>query len=148
MTINYLIPTEEIFDVIAEYQQKFDDMGIKTTDRVAFVISTFFDNAELMANHHIDAWLQFGGCLPAVEWVIAQQNGESEAEFYARTQYPKQVVEAYSIPNNDFGTLVFANQYKQYHLAKIPANTTVWELNANQGLFIDLAMFDNRLRGI
>lgn len=33
-------------------------------------------------------------------------------------------------------------------LAKIPANTTVWELNANQGLFIDLAMFDNRLRGI
>lgn len=150
--IDYLIPNDEIFDVVAEYHQRFNKKGLPQNQWVGFIIGTFYDNVAMMKPKGYDFWLQFGGCLPAVERVISAYNGESEAAFYARTQYPKSVVDAYSVMDkngiyDDFATLIFANQYKEYHLRLVPINTTLWALNY-EGDYIDLATFENRLRGV
>lgn len=150
--INYLTPDEEFFEVVKEYRERFTQKGLPSGEWVGFILSTFYDNVAMMRPKGYDFWLQFGGCLPAVERVIAINNGESEARFYERTQYPKHVVDAYSIINDDgvyddFATLIFASKYKDIHLNLIPVNTTVWALNDNDE-FIDLAQFENRLRGL
>lgn len=150
--INYLIPSDEIYAVVADYQQRFNKKGLPENERVGFILGTFYENVAMMKQKGYDFWLMFGGCLPAVERVISAHNGESEAQFYERTQYPKNVVDAYSIMDkdgvyDDFATLIFANQYKDYHLSLVPTNTTLWALNHDDE-YIDLAQFENRLRGI
>lgn len=149
--IDYCVPTHEIYEVINEYHLAFDKKAIEHEERVGFIIGTFYKNAEILKAKGIDFWLSFGGTLPAVERVIALHNGESEQDFYARTQYPKHVVEAYSIIDefgeyDDFGTLVVGDIYKNGHMTSVPANTAVWELSDDE--FIDLAQFEQRLCGI
>lgn len=152
MTISHLVPTKDIFSTIDKYHGIFDKKGVSPDDRVGFVIGTFYDNAKMMKERGIDFWLSFGATLPAVERVIAMHNGESETAFYRRTGYPKNVVDAYSVMYNDdvyndFGTLVFADWYKNQHLAVVPANTSVWQISTD-GLVIDLDLFENRLNGL
>lgn len=149
--IDYFTPNKSIFAKIDTYHSIFDGKGVSPDKWVGSILQTFYDNAHSMASRGIDFWLSFGGALPAVERVIAIHNGESETEFYRRTGYPKSVVEAYSIMDkdgvyNDFGTLVFADEYKNAHLKTVPANTSVWQLNS-EGVVIDLNLFENRLKG-
>lgn len=145
--INYLTPSNDIHEITEGVRQHLKQQGVLDTELVGHVIkNAFFNNAKLMADRGIDFWLYLGGYLPAVEWVIAKQHNESEDAFYERTQYPKNIIEAYSVPNDDLATLVAADAFKNYHLDQIVANTTVWPLNDDNGLSIDLSQFENRLK--
>lgn len=148
--INYFTPNREALKQVEQYHQAFESKGID--ERVGFILNTFYDNAKILKEKGIDFWLQFGVYLPAVERVIAVYNGESEDEFYRRTQYPKHIVEAYSLMSadnryDDFATLVVADWFKNHHLKIVPANTSVWQINSD-GETIDLNLFENRLCGI
>lgn len=150
--INHLTPGNTTFELVDKYHAIFDKKGISPDKRVDFILGTFYDNAKMMKERGIDFWLSFGATLPAVERVIAIHNGESETAFYRRTGYPKTVVDAYSIMDNngiynDFATLVFADDYRKKHLTTVPANTSLWQINRD-GLVIDLDLFENRLRGV
>ena len=148
--INHLTPNKATFELVDKYHTIFDNKGISSDKRVGFILGTFYDNAKMMKERGIDFWLGFGATLPAVERVIAVHNGESETAFYRRTGYPKNVVDAYSMMENDgtyndFATLVFADDYRKKHLATVPANTSIWQINSD-GLVIDLSLFENRLK--
>ncbi|SDB87040.1 hypothetical protein [Acinetobacter boissieri] len=146
--INYLTPSNDIHEVTEDVRQTLKQQGVLDNDLVDHVIKhAFFNNAKLMADRGVDFWLYLGGYLPAVEWVIAKQNNESEDAFYERTQYPKSVIEAYSVEADDLATLVAADAFKNYHLGQIVANTSRWSLNEDEELFIDLSQFENRLKG-
>lgn len=141
-----------MFEVVGQYDMAFDNANIPTEQRVSHILNTFYDNAKSMKEKGIDFWLSFGVYLPAVERIIASQNGESEAEFYRRTQYPKHIVNAYTVMTvtdhyDDFATLVCADLYKNEHLKSVPVNTTQWQLNTD-GDMLDLALFENRLRAV
>lgn len=150
MMIDYLTPNKTHNALIDKYHTIFDEKGISPDKRVGFIIDVFYDNAKMFASRGIDFWLGFGAYLPAVERVIAMHNGEQETPFYRRTQYPKNVVDAYSVLDadglyNDFATLVVADDYRKQHLANTPANTSVWQIST-EGLVIDLNDFENRLK--
>ena len=146
--ITYLTPDHAaLAEVTAGIKASLTDKGIEPANMPKVIIDTFFRNAARLSSRDIDFWLGFGSYLPAVEWIIAQQSGESEEEFYTRTQYPKNVVEAYSVPDDDLATLAAADLYMQFHRATTPVATTVWPLNEEEGQYIDLAQFEARLTG-
>lgn len=146
--INYLVPNFQIIEQANAVKAALASKGIADADMIGFIVGNFYKNAKVFTAKNLDFWLGFGGYLPAVEWVIAKAKGESEDEFYARIQYPKMIIEAYSVPGNDLATLVAADLYMQGHRASMPPNTTVWTLNLKDGQFIDLAQFDARITGL
>lgn len=141
-----------MFEEVEKYDAEFDNANIPTEQRVSIIVKSFFDNAkDLKETKGIDFWLSLGVYLPAVERIIANQNGESEEEFYRRTQYPKHVVDAYTVVTvtdhyDDFATLICANYFRDQFLAT-KCNETKWQLNTDDDM-LDLALFENRLRAV
>ena len=100
---------------------------------------------KIQASQGVDAWLGYGVYLPAIERIFALHQGETEAEFYDRTQYPADVVNAYTLSNHEIATLIAADKYNRIHQHSVAVNTSLWPLN-DEGLSIDLLDFPNRLK--
>ena len=142
--INKFLPTLEKFQPTEQqYIEYFHTKGEK--DILAKVISNMRGTAEIQASQGVDAWLGYGVYLPAIERIFALHQGESEAEFYDRTQYPADVVNAYTLSNHEIATLIAADKYNRIHQHSVAVNTSIWPLN-DEGLRIDLLDFHNRLK--
>ena len=142
--INKFLPTLEIFQLTEQqYIEYFHAKGEK--DILAKVISNMRGTAEIQASQGVDAWLGYGVYLPAIERIFALHQGETEAEFYDRTQYPADVVNAYTLSNHEIATLIAADKYNRIHQHSVAVNTSLWPLN-DEGLSIDLLDFPNRLK--
>ena len=142
--INNFLPTLEKFQPTEQqYIEYFHAKGEK--DILAKVISNMRGTAEIQASQGVDAWLGYGVYLPAIERIFALHQGETEAEFYDRTQYPADVVNAYTLSNHEIATLIAADKYNRIHLHSVAVNTSLWPLN-DEGLSIDLLDFPNRLK--
>lgn len=142
--INKFLPTLEKFQPTEQqYIEYFYAKGEK--DILAKVISNMRGTAEIQASQGVDAWLGYGVYLPAIERIFALHQGESEAEFYDRTQYPADVVNAYTLSNHEIATLIAADKYNRIHQHSVAVNTSLWPLN-DAGLSIDLLDFPNRLK--
>ena len=142
--INKFLPTLEKFQPTEQqYIEYFHAKGEK--DILAKVISNMRGTAEIQASQGVDAWLSYGVYLPAIERIFALHQGESEAEFYDRTQYPADVVNAYTLSNHEIATLIAADKYNRIHQHSVAVNTSLWPLN-DEGLSIDLLDFPNRLK--
>ena len=142
--INKFLPTLEKFQPTEQqYIEYFHAKGEK--DILAKVISNMRGTAEIQASQGVDAWLGYGVYLPAIERIFALHQGESEAEFYDRTQYPADVVNAYTLSNHEIATLIAADKYNLIHQHSVAVNTSLWPLN-DEGLSIDLLDFPNRLK--
>lgn len=142
--INKFLPTLEKFQPTEQqYIEYFHAKGEK--DILAKVISNMRGTAEIQASQGVDAWLGYGVYLPAIERIFALRQGESEAEFYDRTQYPADVVNAYTLSNHEIATLIAADKYNRIHQHSVAVNTSLWPLN-DEGLSIDLLDFPNRLK--
>ena len=126
-----------------KYIEYFHAKGEK--DILAKVISNMRGTAEIQASQGVDAWLGYGVYLPAIERIFALHQGETEAEFYDRTQYPADVVNAYTLSNHEIATLIAADKYNRIHQHSVAVNTSLWPLN-DEGLSIDLLDFPNRLK--
>lgn len=114
--INKFLPVLDKFQHTEEqYIQYFTEKGEK--DPLGSVISNMKGTAEIQASQGVDAWLGYGVYLPAIERIFALHQGQSEEEFYARTQYPSDLVESYSIPDHDIATLIAADKYSRMHHA-------------------------------
>lgn len=143
--INKFLPDpEQLKPVLEKVRAILAENG--ETDTLGAVIKNMKLNAQMQAKHGIDSWLSYGVYLPAVERIIAVHSGEDEAEFLERTQYPINVIEAYTVQGDDLATLLCADQYSQLHKAVIPVNTAEWSLNDDEQYFIDLNQFENRLK--
>ena len=142
--ITQFLPTLEKFAQLEkQYIDYFQSKGEK--DVLGKVISNMKGTAELQASQGVDAWLGYGVYLPAIERIFALHDGESEAAFFQRTQYPEDVVAAYSIKDHDIATLIAADKYNRIHQQNTAPNTTCWALN-DAGLCLDLALFEHRLK--
>ena len=142
--INKFLPTLEKFQPTEQqYIEYFHAKGEKNI--LAKVISNMRGTAEIQASQGGDAWLGYGVYLPAIERIFALHQGETEAEFYDRTQYPADVVNAYTLSNHEIATLIAADKYNRIHQHSVAVNTSLWPLNA-EGLSIDLLDFPNRLK--
>ena len=142
--INKFLPTLEKFQPTEQqYIEYFHAKGEKNI--LAKVISNMRGTAEIQASQGVDAWLGYGVYLPAIERIFALQQGETEAEFYDRTQYPADVVNAYTLSNHEIATLIAADKYNRIHQHSVAVNTSLWPLN-DEGLSIDLLDFPNRLK--
>lgn len=142
--INKFLPTLEKFQPTEQqYIEYFHAKGEKNI--LAKVISNMRGTAEIQASQGVDAWLGYGVYLPAIERIFALHQGESEAEFYDRTQYPADVVNAYTLSNHEIATLIAADKYNRIHQHSVAVNTSLWPLN-DEGLSIDLLDFPNRLK--
>ncbi|UJA01453.1 hypothetical protein [Acinetobacter johnsonii] len=142
--INKFLPTLEKFQPTEQqYIEYFHTKGEK--DILAKVISNMRGTAEIQASQGVDAWLGYGVYLPAIERTFALHQGETEAEFYDRTQYPADVVNAYTLSNHEIATLIAADKYNRIHQHSVAVNTSLWPLN-DEGLSIDLLDFPNRLK--
>ena len=142
--INKFLPTLEKFQLTEQqYFEYFHAKGEK--DILAKVISNMRGTAEIQASQGVDAWLGYGVYLPAIERIFALHQGETEAEFYDRTQYPADVVNAYTLSNHEIATLIAADKYNRIHQHSVAVNTSLWPLN-DAGLSIDLLDFPNRLK--
>ena len=142
--INKFLPTLEKFQPTEQqYIEYFHAKGEKNI--LAKVISNMRGTAEIQASQGVDAWLGYGVYLPAIERIFALHQGESEAEFYDRTQYPADVVNAYTLSNHEIATLIAADKYNRIHQHSVTVNTSLWPLN-DEGLSIDLLDFPNRLK--
>ena len=142
--INKYLPTLEKFQPTEQqYIEYFYAKGEK--DILAKVISNMRGTAEIQASQGVDAWLGYGVYLPAIERIFALHQGETEAEFYDRTQYPADVVNAYTLSNHEIATLIAADKYNRIHQHNVAVNTSLWPLN-DEGLSIDLLDFPNRLK--
>ena len=142
--INKFLPTLEKFQPKEQqYIEYFHAKGEK--DILAKVISNMRGTAEIQASQGVDAWLGYGVYLPAIERIFALHQGETEAEFYDRTQYPADVVNAYTLSNHEIATLIAADKYNRIHQHSEAVNTSLWPLN-DEGLSIDLLDFPNRLK--
>ncbi|WP_347456822.1 hypothetical protein [Acinetobacter thermotolerans] len=142
--ITKFLPTLEKFQNIEQqYIEYFTSKGEK--DVLGRVISNMKGTAEIQASQGVDSWLSYGVYLPAVERIFAEHTGESEAEFYARTQYPQQIVETYTIAEHPIATLIAAGKYSRIHQQNTPVNTSVWPLN-DDGDSIDLNQYPNRIK--
>ena len=84
--INYLVPNFQIIEQANAVKTALAGKGIADADMVGFIVGNFYKNARVFTAKNLDFWLGFGGYLPAVEWVMAKAKGETEDEFYARTQ--------------------------------------------------------------
>lgn len=143
--ITKLLPdAEQLAPIVANVRAVLDSRGI--TDPVGAVIQNMRANAQMKAMQGVDAWLGYGVYLPAVERIIAVHGGEDEADFLARTQYPIQVIEAYTVPGDDLATLVAADQFSLMHQLSVLKNTAEWCLNEDEQLFINLNDFEQRLK--
>ena len=142
--INKFLPTLEKFQPTEQqYIEYFHAKGEKNI--LAKVISNMRGTAEIQASQGVDAWLGYGVYLPAIERIFALHQGETEAEFYDRTQYPADVVNAYTLSNHEIATLIAADKYNRIHQHSVAVNTSLWHLN-DEGLSIDLLDFPNRLK--
>ncbi len=142
--INKFLPTLEKFQPTEQqYIEYFHAKGEK--DILAKVISNMRGTAEIQASQGVDAWLGYGVYLPAIERIFALHQGETEAEFYDRTQYPADVVNAYTLSKHEIATLIAADKYNRIHQHRVAVNTSLWPLN-DEGLSIDLLDFPNRLK--
>ena len=142
--INKFLPTLEKFQPTEQqYIEYFHAKGEK--DILAKVISNMRGTAEIQASQGVDAWLGYGVYLPAIERIFALHQGETEAEFYDRTQYPADVVNAYTLSNPEIATVIAADKYNRIHQHSVAVNTSLWPLN-DEGLSIDLLDFPNRLK--
>lgn len=147
MNINKLTPEPEgLKPLVEDATRIFNEQGI--SDHIAEAISNMKEGASMLAKHNVDAWIGYGSYLPAIERIIALKEGETEDEFYARTQYPVNVVEAYSVKDDDLATLLAADQFFQMHRRLVPCNTTIWSLNDDEQYFINLDEYENRLKYI
>jgi len=145
--ITKLVPDpEQLAPLMAHVRAVLEQKG--ETDPVAAVIKNMHINAQMQAKQGVDAWLSYGAYLPAVERVIALHGGETEEDFLARTQYPVNVVEAYSVPGDDLATLLAADQYSQMHKQTVLKNTGEWCLNEDEQYFINLYEYENRLKAL
>jgi len=145
--INKCLPDlEDLTPLMAQVRTILEEQG--HTDVVAAVIANMKRNAEMQAKQGVDAWLAYGVYLPAVERIIALHSGEEEADFLERTQYPVNVIEAYTVKDDDLATLLCADQFSQFFKRTIPKNTSEWCLNDDEQYYIDLNQFENRLRAI
>ncbi|AWL27158.1 hypothetical protein DJ533_00295 (plasmid) [Acinetobacter defluvii] len=145
MNINKLTPElESLKPIVDQVTAILSQNGV--TDYVSTVISNMKENAQLLAKNNVDAWIGYGAYLPAVERVIALNAGETEEDFYTRTQYPIHVVEAYTVPGDDLATLVAADQFYKMHRRLVPCTNTVWSLNDDEQHFINLDEYENRLK--
>lgn len=143
--INKFLPdAAQLGPMLENVRSILDSQG--STDHVATVIANMKKNAEMQAAQGVDAWLSYGVYLPAVERIIAVHSGEDEADFLERTQYPINVIEAYSVPGDDLATLLCADQYSGLHKKSVLKNTAEWSLNDDMQLSINLNDFENRLR--
>ncbi|BCU64600.1 hypothetical protein F941_01785 [Acinetobacter bouvetii DSM 14964 = CIP 107468] len=142
--INKFLPTLEKFQPAEQqYIEYFTAKGEK--DILGKVISNMKGTAEIQASQGVDAWLSYGVYLPAIERIFALHQGETEEGFYARTQYPEIVINAYTIPDHHIATLIAADKYSRLHQQSTPVNTSIWPLN-DEGLAIDLQDFPHRLK--
>ena len=142
--INKFLPTLEKFQPTEQqYIEYFHAKGEKNI--LAKVISNMRGTAEIQASQGVDTWLGYGVYLPAIERIFALHQGETEAEFYDRTQYPADVVNAYTLSNHEIATLIAADKYNRIHQHSVTVNTSLWPLN-DEGLSIDLLDFPNRLK--
>ena len=142
--INKFLPTLEKFQPTEQqYIEYFHAKGEKNI--LAKVISNMRGTAEIQASQGVDAWLGYGVYLPAIERIFALHQGETEAEVYDRTQYPADVVNAYTLSNHEIATLIAADKYNRIHQHSVAVNTSLWPLN-DEGLSIDLLDFPNRLK--
>ena len=145
--IDKLLPvSNELAPLVADLRAVLKQKG--ESDAVAAVIKNMMLNAQMQARQGIDVWLSYGAYLPAVERIIALKNGEDEEAFLARTQYPINVIEAYSVPGDDLATLVAADQYSQMHKQTVLKNTGEWCLNEEQQHFINLYDYENRIKAV
>ena len=145
--INKCLPNiEELTPIADNIRIILTERGSK--DVLGTVVENIRKSADMLAQHKIDAWLGYGVYLPAVERVIALHSGESESDFYMRTQYPVNVVEAYTVPDDDIATLAAADQFSQMHKSIVPINTAVWCLNEDEQHYINLLEYENRLKAI
>lgn len=142
--ITQFLPTLEKFaETEQQYLAYFQARGDQ--DVLAKVISNMKGTAELQASQGVDAWLGYGVYLPAIERIMALHEGESEAHFYARTGYPKAVVEAYSLVGHEIATLIAADKYSRIHQQSVPVNTAIWSLN-EAGQEFNLNDYPNRIK--
>lgn len=145
--INKFLPVlDELAPLIANVRTVMTEKG--ESDAVGAVIRNMQSNAQLQAKHGVDTWLSYGVYLPAVERVIAVHGGEDEGDFFERTQYPVNVVEAYTVQGDDLATLVAADQYSQLHKSIVLKNTGEWCLNEDEQHYINLYEYENRLKAI
>lgn len=142
--INKFLPdTKDLAPVMERVRTVLAEKG--ETDVVSAVIKNIKLNAQMQAKQGIDAWLSFGVYLPAVERIIALHDGETESEFMERTQYPINVIEAYTVEGDDLATLLCADQYSQLHKRTVLKNTAEWSLNDDEQYYINLNEYENRL---
>lgn len=144
--INKFLPDiDSLAPLVSEVKSALELQGL---DPLQGVIDNMRQNAALMAKQGVDQWLSYGVYLPAVERVISSAEGESEDDFYIRTGYPANVVEAYSVPGNDLATLVAADQYSTHHKRLMLKNTAEWCLNDDEQYYINLNQYENRLKAL
>lgn len=142
--INQFLPSlDKFLETEQQYIEYFNSKGEK--DVLGRVISNMRGTAEIQASQGVDAWLAYGVYLPAIERIFALHNGETETEFYQRTQYPQDIVEAYTLKDHDIATLIAADKYSRIHQQTVAVNTSTWALN-DQGHSIDLSEYENRLK--
>ena len=142
--IDKFLPTLEKFQQTEQqYIDYFSAKGEK--DILSKVISNMKGTAEIQASQGVDAWLAYGVYLPAIERIFALHAGESEAEFYARTQYPHEIVEAYTLFEHDIATLIAADKYSRLHQHNTAVNTAIWPLN-DVGYRINLNDYPARIK--
>lgn len=143
MITKFLPSLEKFQDAEQQYIDYFSAKGEK--DILGRVISNMKGTVELQASQGVDAWLGYGVYLPAIERIISEHQGESAANFYARTHYPEDVVEAYTIMQHPIATLIAADKYSRIHQQDTAPNTHIWPLN-DEGLHLDLSLYNNRLK--
>ncbi len=144
MMINKFLPTLDKFqDTENQYIDYFVAKGEK--DVLGRVISNMKGTAEIQASQGVDSWLGYGVYLPAVELIFALYHGESEQDFYHRTQYPQDIVTAYTITDHPIATLIAADKYSRIHQQTEAVNTAIWPLN-DDGLTLNLLEYENRLK--
>lgn len=142
--INKFLPTLDKFqEAENQYIEYFKSKSEK--DILGRVISNMKGTAEIQASQGVDSWLGYGVYLPAIERIFALHQGESEQQFYTRTHYPKDIVNAYTIPNHEIATLIAADKYNRMHQTQVAPNTHLWELN-DEGLKINLLDYSDRLK--
>lgn len=144
MSINQFLPSLEKFaEAENQYIEYFTSKGEK--DILGKIISNMKSTAEIQASQGVDSWLAYGVYLPAVERIFALHQGETEAEFFERTQYPAELVQAYSIKDHDIATLIAADKYSRIHQQHLPVNTSRWPYS-DDGSSIDLNQYPARIK--
>lgn len=143
MITQFLPSLEKFQETEQQYIEYFTAKGEK--DILGRVISNIRGNIELQASQGVDGWLSYGVYLPSIEYIIAIHQGESEDAFYERTQYPREIVTAYTIPQHPIATLIAADKYSRIHQQNTAPNTTIWALN-DSGRTLDLNDYPNRLK--